>query len=276
MADQLGASAGSATASQVLSGITFSNATQQNLSGSMPNNGSTGFTPSGSGTVAIPAGYYDGSGTVAQVSVPAGDVLSGITIAGIGGTMPNNGSPTFNPSTSSQTLSAGYYSGGTVSAVTGTATAAGVLSGDTFSSASGIGLAGSMPNNGALSYTPSTSSQTIPAGYTSGGSVASATLGATGQITGSLSGTTVTFVVSGLAFQPSAAGIGGQYSGTTAWSWSTGYNASYVNFASGINSGQLPATFSATSTGFTLTVNASSPADATDIASNTTFWYALS
>lgn len=34
---------------------------------------------------------------------------------------------------------------------------------------------GTMPNNGALSYTPSTSQQTIPAGYTSGGTIAGVT-----------------------------------------------------------------------------------------------------
>lgn len=36
----------------------------------------------------------------------------------------------------------------------------------------GTKLTGSMPNNGSLSYTPSDSSQSIPAGYTSGGTVA--------------------------------------------------------------------------------------------------------
>lgn len=36
-------------------------------------------------------------------------------------------------------------------------------------------MTGSMPNNGALNYTPSTSQQTIPAGYTSGGTVSAVT-----------------------------------------------------------------------------------------------------
>lgn len=34
---------------------------------------------------------------------------------------------------------------------------------------------GTMPNNGVLSYTPSTSAQTIPEGYTSGGTIAAVT-----------------------------------------------------------------------------------------------------
>lgn len=33
-------------------------------------------------------------------------------------------------------------------------------------------IIGTMPNNGALNYTPSTEQQTIPAGYTSGGTIA--------------------------------------------------------------------------------------------------------
>ena len=36
-------------------------------------------------------------------------------------------------------------------------------------------ITGTMPNNGALNYTPSTQSQTIPAGYTSGGTIAGVT-----------------------------------------------------------------------------------------------------
>ena len=36
-------------------------------------------------------------------------------------------------------------------------------------------VTGTMPNNGALSYTPSTSAQTIPAGYTSGGTISGVT-----------------------------------------------------------------------------------------------------
>ena len=33
-----------------------------------------------------------------------------------------------------------------------------------------------MPNNGQLNYTPSTSPQTIPAGYTSGGTIEAVTM----------------------------------------------------------------------------------------------------
>lgn len=45
-----------------------------------------------------------------------------------------------------------------------------VLSGKTFLSDSGV-ISGSMPNNGQLNYSPLQTAQTIPAGYTSGGTI---------------------------------------------------------------------------------------------------------
>jgi hypothetical protein len=54
----------------------------------------------------------------------------------------------------------------------GTAVAANVLASTTFSNDDDTGIEGTMPNNGALNYTPSSSVQTIPAGYTTGGTVA--------------------------------------------------------------------------------------------------------
>ena len=50
-----------------------------------------------------------------------------------------------------------------------------VLLGKTYVGAEGKTLNGTMPNNGALNYTPSTSQQTIPAGYTSGGTISAVT-----------------------------------------------------------------------------------------------------
>ncbi len=46
-----------------------------------------------------------------------------------------------------------------------------VLTGFQVKDESGEVLIGTMPNNGALNYTPTTSQQTIPAGYTSGGTI---------------------------------------------------------------------------------------------------------
>ena len=45
-----------------------------------------------------------------------------------------------------------------------------MLSGKKAYSTNGL-ITGTMPNNGALNYTPSEQEQTIPAGYTSGGTV---------------------------------------------------------------------------------------------------------
>ena len=58
-------------------------------------------------------------------------------------------------------------------ATSGTATVGQVLTGRTFTSSAGIGVTGTMPNNGAVSITPGTASQAIAAGYHNGsGSVA--------------------------------------------------------------------------------------------------------
>ena len=59
-----------------------------------------------------------------------------------------------------------YYSG-----LKNTAVANDLLLGKTAVS-KGLEIVGSMPNNGELNYTPSTEEQTIPAGYTSGGTIA--------------------------------------------------------------------------------------------------------
>lgn len=166
--------------------------------GTMPNRGATNLTPSGTGTVAIPAGYHNGSGVVAQVSVPAGNVLTGTTIAGVAGTMPNNGAPTITPGTSNQGIGAGYYSGGTVvgdpdlvssnikaginifgvpgsSTVVDTANGYIVSSNDILTGRSayynGQKWEGSMPDRGAPTWTPGTSNQGLAAGYYSGGTV---------------------------------------------------------------------------------------------------------
>ncbi|MDI4648513.1 hypothetical protein [Cohnella hashimotonis] len=74
----------------------------------------------------------------------------------------------------------------------GTAAAAQVLLGYSVGTESGI-VSGTMPNNGALSFTPSASSQTVPAGYTSGGSVAAVSVDASKVLAGTtIAGTTGT------------------------------------------------------------------------------------
>lgn len=121
---------GNATAAQVLSGYTFSTASLDNASGTMPNQGAKTASLNAGGSYVIPAGYHNGSGRVTAIGLAAqtggataadGDVLSGKTYWKDGtkrtGSMVNRGAlnVTLNPG-GSQGVSAGYYSGGTIRA----------------------------------------------------------------------------------------------------------------------------------------------------------------
>ena len=83
------AGAGSASASDVLSGVTVYGANGA-ITGSMPNNGSTsGTITTKGGTVTIPAGYTTG-GTVNLGNVTdltAQNLLSGKTVLGVAGAL---------------------------------------------------------------------------------------------------------------------------------------------------------------------------------------------
>lgn len=98
-------------------------------------------------------------------------VLSGVDFSNSDGIlrhggMPNNGAINITPSGSTQTIPAGYTSGGSVSAVS--VPVANVLSGTTIA-----GQVGTMKNNGAVSGTITNQGQSIsiPEGYTKGGSI---------------------------------------------------------------------------------------------------------
>lgn len=119
---------GDAGFSDVLSGKKFSAGVNYNAVGSMPNNGAVAITP-GASSQAIAAGYHNGSGAVAAVSVPAANVLVGTTIAGTAGTMPNRGTVNFTPSTSNQTIANGYHSGSGIVSGDANLVAANILSG---------------------------------------------------------------------------------------------------------------------------------------------------
>ena len=132
---------GDATAADVLSGKTFSKAGSANLTGTMVNHGSKSYTPSASEQT-ITAGYYDGTGKVNTDSdLTAGNIKKDVDIFGVTGN---------------------------VIEATGTVTASYVLDDSTFSNATSAGLTGSMTNNGAQIYTPSTVTQTVAAGYHNG------------------------------------------------------------------------------------------------------------
>lgn len=163
------------------------------------------------------------------------DVLSGRTFWGLmpgagawgtkTGTMVNNGAVTINPGKVAQPVAAGYHNGsgtvtgdanlvaeniksgaaifgvnGSVIQATGNAAAGNVLTGTTFSNATAAGLAGAMPNNGAVNITPGATSQPIPAGYHNGlGTVA----GDANLVAGNIMSGTVIFGVTG-TLPPSA------------------------------------------------------------------------
>lgn len=75
---------GSATAADVLSGVTFSNSAGAGT-GSMPNKGAVSITP-GTSAQTIAAGYHNGSGSVAgSAGLVSANIKSGVTIFGVAG-----------------------------------------------------------------------------------------------------------------------------------------------------------------------------------------------
>lgn len=162
-AEYITTSDATATAEQILAGQT-AYVDGELVEGTMPNNGAVTQTLSGSKTsYTVPAGYHDGTGKVsittetksatptksAQTITPtSGKVLSSVSVAAI----PDK-----------------YQD---VSGVT--AAAADVLDGKYIVLANGTKVEGSMANNGDTSATIdglTATSLTIPAGYTSGGTV---------------------------------------------------------------------------------------------------------
>lgn len=154
---------GTATAAQILEGET-AYVGGKKVTGSMTNRGAVSqVLDIETSSFTVPVGYHNGSGTVSispetksatptksaqTISPSTGKVLSSVSIAAIPDVYQD---------------------------VTGvTAAAADVLTGKAIVSAAGALVQGSMPNNGAISGTIdgiSAASYSVPAGYTSGGSV---------------------------------------------------------------------------------------------------------
>lgn len=151
-----------ASAAQILDGAT-AYVDGEKVEGTMPNNGAAEKTLDASTTsYTIPAGYHNGEGTVSvsletksatptkspqTISPTAGKLLSSVSVAAIPATYQD------------------------VSGVT--AAASDVLTGKTIVGSTGV-IQGAMPNNGATNGTIdglTTTSFSVPAGYTSGGSV---------------------------------------------------------------------------------------------------------
>ena len=150
-------------------------------------NGKALYKPGGTSAPTLTAGkavtvWYNGTnffikasaeGDAVAANVLAGKTFSNDVDTGLIGTIASKAATTYNPSTSAQTIAAGQYLSGaqTVAATTGTSAAGDVLSGKTFNSANGIGLTGTMPNNGSVgtqTLTTEGAEYTIPAGYHNG------------------------------------------------------------------------------------------------------------
>jgi hypothetical protein len=109
----------------------------------MPNNGAVTLTPSTSDQT-IAAGYHNGSGKCAgDADLVAGNIRSGVNLFGVNG------------------------NANVVNTSSGTAAAGDLLSGKV-AWVAGAQVTGTMPNNGAVTLTPSTADQTIAAGYHNG------------------------------------------------------------------------------------------------------------
>jgi len=135
------------------------------------NQGAISATVREGDTYTIPKGYHNGSGTVSGVSGGGSYTLQSKIVT---------------PTKKQQTITpdSGYYglSDVTVSAIPAayqdvtsvTATAENVLTGKVFVTSDGTVTAGTMPNNGAVNGSIdglTVTGYTIPAGYTSGGTV---------------------------------------------------------------------------------------------------------
>ncbi|MFS1511099.1 hypothetical protein VQL36_01485 [Chengkuizengella sp. SCS-71B] len=131
-----------ASVGNVLTGATFYQGGVKRT-GTMPNRGVMTYTPSTSNQT-IPEGYHSGSGqVVGDADLKSGNIKKGVSIFGVNG--------------ASDVVD------------TGDATAVNdnLLLGTT-AYVNGSKITGRMPTRGAMTYTPSTSNQTIPEGYHSG------------------------------------------------------------------------------------------------------------
>jgi len=134
-----------ATTAQALTGKTFWGLRTDGTWGTKTGTAAAGSNvngPDGSKTFNIPDGFYSGKTATANDSdLQGGNIVQGVNIFGVAGS---------------------------AIAATGNATAGEVLTGKTFSNASAAGLTGTMPNNGAVTYTPGATDQAVAAGYHNG------------------------------------------------------------------------------------------------------------
>lgn len=162
-------SAVTATAPDVLSGKIIVNALGETVTGTMANNGAVSKTldsTSNNQTYTVPTGFHNGSGTVRVVLEEKSATPSGSA---------QNITPTTGKVLSKVTVAAIPAKYGDTTGDDGIA--ANVLAGikvHSNNNGAAVAVTGSMPNNGPISATfdgLTSSSYSVPAGYTSGGTV---------------------------------------------------------------------------------------------------------
>lgn len=245
---------GTAVASQVLSGQTFTNSSVVEGTGTMPNKGAVSSTLPLGGSYVSTEGYYSSiniNAASATGNAVASEVLANRTFTNssntsLTGSMPNKGSVSSTLGYGqSYTGTAGYYSSINITAsnVAGTAQASDVLSNKTFINSSGSLKTGSMTNRGSVSSTlPLGGSYSGSAGYYSGINISAAN--ATGNATAS-------DVLSGKTFTNSVGSASGSMTNKGAVSSTIQPGSSYsggAGYYSGINITAAAATNSNTGT----------------------------
>jgi hypothetical protein len=188
--------------------------------GTMPNNGAVTYTPTTTNQT-VAAGYHNGSGVVSgDADLVPTSIRSGINIFGVAGD--SNVVNTSSGDAGSGDILTGkkaWVDGSEVTgsltcppAPTGNAVVGDVLSGKTFSNSGGTGLTGTMTNNGAVTYTPGTTDQTVAEGYHNGSGVVS---GDADLLVGNIKAGTEIFGVTGTFPNDGTAATGDVKTGST-------------------------------------------------------------
>ncbi len=166
---------GNAGTGDVLANKTFSSGSAGiSKTGTMPNKGAWTGATTGSGNVAIPAGYHNGSGYVSgagayNAGISAADARVNTNSANYKGGYNAGVSAADGRVNADSANYKGGYNAGVSATKKGTAGAGDVLSGKTFTNGSSVGASGTMPNKGAWTgATTGSGNVAIPAGYHNG------------------------------------------------------------------------------------------------------------
>lgn len=246
-----------AAAADVLATKVFVTSDGTVTAGAMTNNGAISVTLSSANSpYTVPAGFHDGEGTITlaagtvdttDADAVAGNLLLSKTAyvngSKITGSMPNNGAVDVEISSAPYVIPAGFHNGeGTVALAAGVvdtsdadAVAANILLNKT-AYVNGNKVIGGMANNGAINEVidTDTTSYSVPAGYTSGGTVSLVT--ETKSATPTTSSQSITPTTGKVLSEVTVGAIPSQYgdaTGKTATSADILYGVTAVGISSG-------------------------------------------